>query len=239
MQLDTVCPSGFWGYRHLLGLPLSVAGADNAPTRINWQNAPRLTVAVSTDLSLYQQHEKAIEKELKTKWPDLGWDYAETRELTLRYLKDKASQIVYFYCHGGLDNNAPYIKVGPRTEEKLTRGNLRSYRIRWVSTRPLVFINGCHTTAVEPEQALEFVSGFIEVANASGVIGTEITVFEPLAKRFAEHCLRRFMVEGQSIGEAIRGARLALLKEANPLGLVYVPFVMANLRMEEQPADDK
>jgi hypothetical protein len=233
-KLDTVCPSGFWGYRHVLGLPLSVAGADDAPTKIDWQDAPQLTVAVSTNLEFFKQHEEAIEKQLKAKWPALGWNYAESRQLTLQYLKDKKPQLVYFYCHGGVENNAPYIKVGPRKEDKITRSNLRAYGIRWVAPRPLVFINGCHTTAVEPEQALEFVSGFIEVANAAGVIGTEITVFEPLAKRFAEDCLQRFILNVQSIGEAVRGARLTLLKEGNPLGLVYIPFVMANLKMSQQ-----
>lgn len=231
---DTVCPSGFWGYRHILGLPLSVAGADDAPTQINWQDAPQLTVAVSTNLEFFKQHEEAIEKQLKARWPALGWNYAETRQLTLQYLKDKKPQLVYFYCHGGLENNAPYIKVGPRKDDKITRSNLRAYGIRWVAPRPLVFINGCHTTAVEPEQALEFVSGFIEVANAAGVIGTEITVFESLAKRFAEDCLQRFILNMQSIGEAVRGARLTLLKDGNPLGLVYIPFVMANLKMSQQ-----
>jgi hypothetical protein len=233
-QLDTVCPSGFWGYRHCIGLPLSLAGAENAPTQIDWQNAPQLTVAMSTNLGLYRQHEKALETQFKAKWPALGWNCAETRALTIEYMKEKAPQLIYFYCHGGLESNAPYIKVGTAADDKLTRGNLRAYRIRWSKPRPLVFINGCHTTAVEPEQALDFVSGFVDVANASGVIGTEITVFESLASRFGEECLRLFIVEGQDIGQAVRGARLAMLKQGNPLGLVYIPFVMAGLKMHQE-----
>jgi hypothetical protein len=233
MKVETVCPSGFWGYRHLVGLPLSLGGAENAPVQIDWQGAPHLTVAVATNLAYYEPHRKALEKQFKAKWPAVGWNYAESREAALKYMKDGTPQLVYFYCHGGVESNAPYIKVGPQTDDRLTRANLRAYHIRWEKPRPLVFINGCHTTAVEPKQALEFVSGFIEVANASGVIGTEITVFEPLARKFAEDCLRRFIVEGQSIGEAVRGARLALLKEGNPLGLVYIPFVMASLKMQQ------
>src|SRR5207244_9744776 len=96
--------------------------------------------------------------------------------------------------------------------------------------RPLVFINGCQTTALEPEQAFEFVSRFVDVAGAAGVIGTEITIFEPLACAFAEECLRRFL-GGAEIGQAVRGARLAVLKAGNPLGLAYVPFVAADLRL--------
>ena len=68
------------------------------------------------------------------------------------------------------------------------------------------------------------------------MIGTEITIFEPLAVKFAEECLQRFLgappyKEGMPIGEAVRGARLELLRLGNPLGLVYIPFVMASLRM--------
>ena len=120
--------------------------------------------------------------------------------------------------------------MGPLTERGITPDNLRWQRIRWEAPRPLIFINGCQTTALEPEQALEFVSAFVELAGASGVIGTEITVFEPLAGAFAEECLRRFL-DGAPIGEAIRGARLALLAAANPLGLAYIPFVTASLRL--------
>lgn len=96
-----------------------------------------------------------------------------------------------------------------------------------------MFINGCHTTALEPEQVIEFITPFIENANAAGVIGTEITIFEPLATAFSEECLRRFLNKSP-IGEAVRCARLKLLKDANPLGLVYIPYVIASLSLVEQ-----
>jgi hypothetical protein len=85
----------------------------------------------------------------------------------------------------------------------------------------LVFINGCHTTALEPEKAIQFITPFIENAKAAGVIGTEITIFEPLASVFGEESLRRFL-DSETIGHAVRSARLKLLKDGNPLGLVYI-----------------
>ena len=93
--------------------------------------------------------------------------------------------------------------------------------------RPLVFINGCHTTALTPERALDLVTSFVENANAAGVIGTEITIFEPLACEFAEHSLKWFL-DGEPIGECVRRARVALLAKHNPLGLVYIPFVLGS-----------
>jgi hypothetical protein len=43
----------------------------------------------------------------------------------------------------------------------------------------------------------------VEVAAAAGVIGTEISNFEPLAAAFAEECLGRFLA-GEAIGDAVR-----------------------------------
>jgi hypothetical protein len=223
----TICPSGFWGYRHFLGMPLSIPGAQDVATEIVWEGSPHLTMGVATNLQLRVDHENAL-KALK---PGLAWDCAETREDVFKSLRESRPHLVYFYCHGGLDRNEPYIKVGPVGGPLIKRANLRSEKIEWDDPRPLVFINGCHTTALEPEQALEFVTSFIRVANAAGVIGTEITIFESLARSFAEDCLRRFIVGGKTIGEAVREARLALLKAGNPLGLVYIPFAITNLRM--------
>jgi hypothetical protein len=104
--------------------------------------------------------------------------------------------------------------------------------IEWYDPCPLIFINGCHTTALEPEKAVEFVSAFIERA-AAGVIGTEITIFEPLACAFAEECLKHFL-QAVPNGDAVRIARLALLQKGNPLGLVYIPFVLPGLHLVEQ-----
>ncbi len=46
---------------------------------------------------------------------------------------------------------------------------------------------------------LEFVSTFLEMSEASAVIGTEITIFEPLAVAFAEAFLPRFLA-GMPLG---------------------------------------
>ena len=69
-----------------------------------------------------------------------------------------------------------------------------------------------------------------------GVIGTEITIFEPLATAFAEACLGHFL-DGVPIGKAIRLARLKLLQDGNPLGLVYIPFAVSSLALVEEPGN--
>jgi hypothetical protein len=221
-----VCPSGFWGFRHALGIPVTLKGAPDAPLSIAYQGQPSLSVAVSTDPQFAQRvaHEGVL-RELR---PELR--YADTRADALALLKDSAAQVVYFYCHGGFDKDVPFIRVGALTEEPITAVTLLGQRIEWHEPRPLVFLNGCHTTGLEPEQALEFVSALVRRSRAAGVIGTEITVFEPLARTFAEDCLRRFLA-GDALGWAVRDARLALLKMGNPLGLVYLPYALPSLQL--------
>lgn len=224
-----VCPSGFWGYRHALGLPISVATtAPDLPTEIVCTSGPQLIVAVSTDPAFVMRIEH--ETSLRGLRSELGWLYADTRERALSLLKAGGAEIVYFYCHGGVLEDVPFIQVGALNERGITRDLLRSEAIEWSSPRPIVFINGCHTTALEPEKAIEFVSALVETSGASGVIGTEITVFEPLASAFAEDCLRRFLA-GEPIGAAVRGARLSLLARGNPLGLAYISFATASLKL--------
>lgn len=231
-KLEVICPSGFWGYRHNIGLPVSI-GKSEAPAamKLTYEGAQALSMAVSTDpaFKLRPQHEQ----KLHALRQGLEWNYAATRDTALQMMKEKPGHVIYFYCHGGMHPvwNVPYLLVGdPQNTQGITRDNFEAYDIKWDKVKPLVFLNGCHTTALSPEQTLNLVSGFIEDAHASGVIGTEITIFEPLACAFGEECLEHFF-NGVPIGEAVRRARLKLLQEGNPLGLVYIPFVLASLTL--------
>jgi hypothetical protein len=234
----TICPGGLWGFRHALGFPISVGAAEVAPAdreiaaRITYTGAIELDAGIATDpgLTEWDRHEV----ELRRLRDDTSWQVARTREATFALLRDGRPHVVYFYCHGGVANRFPYLQVGDATrgEGQIYADNLRSERISWKQQPPLVFINGCHTAALEPESAYQLVSGFVKLSSAAGVIGTEITIFEPLARAFAEEFLRRFL-GGEPVGTAIRGARLRLLAQGNPLGLVYIPYAIASLQMVE------
>lgn len=173
----------------------------------------------------------------------MGFDREESYDEVVVRLKSSAPHLLYFYCHGGVraDGKLPYLAIGE--DDSFAPEDIGGERFSWDKPNPLVFINGCHTTALDPEITLDFVSSFVQQAGAAGVIGTEITIFEQLAVGFAEECLRRFFGvaphrEGMSIGEAVRGARLELLKQGNPLGLVYIPFAVASLRLVRQASDN-
>ncbi len=232
-----ICPSGFWGYRHLLGLPLTLDGINqDIPPVINFKHDVQMVACVSTDpnFTVRDPHLgrlKALKSALKIERDD-GYN------AIIKRLKKTAPHLLYFYCHGGIRANTelPYLGIG--ADDKLGPEAFIGEGISWKEPHPLVFINGCHTTSLNPEITLDFVSSFVQQSGAAGVVGTEITIFEPLAAKFAEECLSRFIGapphnESMPLGKAVRGARLALLQQGNPLGLVYIPYAVASLRLQE------
>lgn len=220
-----VCPSGFWGFRHSIGLPVTTAAAPDAPAEIPVTGQPGIAANVYTDFTLLGEHQARLQT------MPIGWELADSRDGALDLLKRTEAQAVYFYCHGGMVKDLPFLQVGPKGDARLVANNILNKRIRWRRVRPLIFINGCHTTALSPEAALDFVSTFVGIAHAAGVIGTEIAIFEPLAVSFAETFFKFFLADKMRVGEAIRLARLKLLQEWNPLGLVYIPYVLPSLKL--------
>lgn len=226
-KLTVVCPGGFWGYRHELGMPMSTAASgEDSPIDIPSGAGPEVIGGMSTDPTLVErdEHLRVLGRICPVPGPQLG----TTRDQTIEVLVGMQPRLVYFYCHGGLEKKIPFIQVGPTSEHGITPSNLRAFNIKWPRTHPLVFINGCHTTALDPESAFDLLSAFVQTAHASGVIGTEISVFERLARAFSEEFMRHFFRD-EPVGRAVRKTRLVLLKAMNPLGLVYVPFVRSDL----------
>ena len=64
----------------------------------------------------------------------------------------------------------------------------------------------------------------------AGVIGTEIPIHEYLAEAFGRVLFRRLLA-GDPVGRVIYDFRHELLRRRNPLGLVYVPYCYADLRL--------
>jgi hypothetical protein len=233
----SICPGGFWGYRHRIGIPITIPGEGDGVDdlrqrlRVSPTTGPTVIIGVSidTDLVLREGHINRLRGRFV---PD-RLRYAEDRDEVLGQMRNFPAHLVYLYCHGGESNGVPYISVGARETAPIGRDTLGIEHILWTDPHALVFLNGCHTTSVAPERAINLVSGFIE-RGASGVIGTEITVFEPMATVFAEHFFARFLDSRDSLGEAIRRARLHVLHHAlNPLGLVYLPFALGNLAVTD------
>ncbi len=233
---NVICLAGFWGFRHIVEQPLSVIKKDGKPTSIVREikagGHPKVTihVYVGEDFKLRLAHQEWIVKQIKQKNGEAS--VADELEKVYGGLK-QAQQLCYFYCHGGStpDGKKPWLTVGKG--DQLVPSNLSGLGLedhwRFNNVRPLVFINGCHTVEFTPEALSNFLPEF-GAAGASGIIGTEVTVFEPLAVEFGQGLIQAFL-NGEPIGKAIQKLRWQLLLKRNVLGLVYTPYCYADLKL--------
>lgn len=234
---DTVvCPSEFWGFKHYLGVPLTQSGKrdgdhDAVLNALGSSGEPSMSIAVSTDPRFQRAtHVTSVRSIIGAARSHL----AETYEDALSDIRKDTHDIVYFFCHGtelSPLRRVPALVVGPVNSRYTFEAQTFADNVNWRARRPLVFLNGCGTGAVLPSQNSSLIETLIQDSGAAGVIATEITIFENFARPFAETFFRAMVQEGAELGVAMRHARLALLKDRNPLGLVYIPFALSRLRL--------
>ncbi len=136
---------------------------------------------------------------------------------------------MYFYCHGGHRRGKAWLGLGDEPPDLFFASNLHAWAVRWPDVRPLVFINGCNTVGITPDDLLPFNKSLAR-SNAAGVVGSEITIPETLGREFGREFVRGFLA-GAAAGDLVRRLRLQLLSGYNPLGLAYTPYCLAKLRL--------
>jgi hypothetical protein len=239
-ELNTICPFGFWGMRHVIEQPPSAGKADDLVSEIRVSRPPpRLFVCTSAELEreYTTSHLDEITKVL-TKFRLVA---CQSKDELLTRLKTVEAGIVYIYCYGGrlslagTKGSIPYLGVG--AAEKMTPDDVLAYlggndaQLYWRVSNPLVFVNGCHTAELTPEGLVNFVDTFAGLYS-SGVIGTEVTVHQLLANEAGTAFLRRF-VEDATVGEALCEMRTHLLSKGNLMGLAYTAYCLAGLRLAD------
>jgi CHAT domain len=234
-KTDIVCPSGFWGFKHLIEQPLSADNEPNASGKrdliLEIDGGPSgaevsALMVVSRELAQVVPHEKEL------RGPNsFAFQVKDTKVEASECLKDPISSahLVYFYCHGGRDKARTWLGIGTGINERLRPADLTGLQIDWTDTHPLVFINGCHTADFTSDDLLNF-NQVLSYCRAAGVIGTEISVPESLARFFASGFLTQFR-NGSTVGAAMREQRLGLLERCNLLGLAYTPYCSVNLKV--------
>jgi len=225
---EVICPSGFWGYRHIIEQPVSrdenLDGTGGMPLIIKTSNGNlNLIMGVSQELKEYQAHLQEITNLGKT-----NVNLLKTKQEIGIGLQRNDLQLVYFYCHGGRKGPETWLRIGGK-DEKLVPSDLFAWGIRWHSNHPLVFINGCHTVDASPDDFLEF-NSMLARCKAAGIIGTEISIPEILARHFAVGFWQN-LFKNKKVGVAIREQRLDMLKNYNLLGLAYTPYCYADLEI--------
>jgi hypothetical protein len=227
-----VCPSGFWGLRHIIEQPPSViqdpeSFPRDVQTHITVKGDAHLAMGVSLKLDGVRDHIKEIKG-----LPHYQVDPQEHKtEILTSMAANPSPDLIYLYCHGGTEGGTGYLGVGD--DDRLVPKDLFGRGLKWPVSHPLVFINGCHTADLTPDDLLNFVNMFTW-CQASGVIGTEVSIPESLAREFALGIFKQLTERGVSVGDAIRAQRLFLLGKYNPLGLVYTPYCYADLHLDFQ-----
>ena len=234
-ELNVVCPSGFWGFRHIIEQPLStVEGngsttvpADDALATITVGNGQliQLLNGYSKNLSLAENHRHELEALAHVKTV-ADFDLNEIGQ----GLQREDLDVVYFYCHGGNRRGKAWLGVGARPPDELYATDLYAWEVRWLTRHPLVFINGCDTIGMRPDDLLSF-NEILVWSKAAGLMGSEITIPETLGRAVGQQFLKQF-VAGCPVGDAVRQLRLELLAGFNPLGLAYTPYSLAKLHIE-------
>jgi hypothetical protein len=248
---QTICPFGFWGFLHQIEQPLQQirpTPAGQIPQELHAENfvqtsflmyspekALKLACGVNSDLTGATEHRQEI-KELR--FTPLDVDDTDDRDHVLELLEQGGWHIYYFYCHGEMQNGRFRLELGAQNKPHyLSAADLDPTEIDWPENpMPLVFINGCETMAVLPEDIHDFLSVFKQLG-ASGVIGTEVKVWTTLARPMARLILN-YILNGKSIGEAFLEMRRHLLRRYNPLGLLYNFYSPATLHLHKPEGCD-
>jgi hypothetical protein len=227
---NVICPSGFWGLKHILEQPPSVLHEpgtvpSDVQTHLIINGEAKMVMAISRKLDYSTKHytEVSTLKRYKVK-------LEQNKSEVLSALKASPSpDLIYFYCHGGKEKGKGFLSVGDN--EHLWVNDLVGEELSWPSSHPLVFINGCRTAELLPDDLLDFVNTFTW-CQASGVIGTEISIPESLAQEFAIGIFKSLASPTVSLGESISAQRLLLLAKYNLLGLAYTPYCHSALQFE-------
>jgi hypothetical protein len=225
-----ICARRFWGFMFHIEVPAQqvtgIAGSPPPPPPVGIAaNRPVKVVAgLNPKLSFTTSHLG----ELNTTLGKAGSLQSSTAGAgdVRKLLAGSEVDIAYFYCHAGTDAR------GLPVMEFETGDQLRAEDFDgedW-GHGALVFMNCCSSVAFTPYTPGKFVTQFIRGRKASVVIGTEVTIFETLAREMGTSFLSH-LLSGKDAGTALLEARRALLAKGNPLGLVYTLYGSAGSKI--------
>ncbi|WP_333774499.1 CHAT domain-containing protein [Streptomyces sp. IBSBF 3136] len=231
---NTLCPFGFWGFRHLIEQPPSLLPGRRLPLYAGrGGDAPHMTVARSLTLNqhLSEQHMAALRETFRDEVTDCA-----DRVTLQAALKTGQHDCVYFYCHGRRPDTpqrratTTVLEIGHTDRiEPSALATWQADSTGWRHSTPLIFLNGCHTADIDPTTWLGFVDAFSGLY-ASGTVGTEISVEQALATEVAERFWQHFLA-GENVGTALHRVRTGLLRKGNVLGLAYTAYCSNSLRL--------
>jgi hypothetical protein len=250
-RLHTVCPFGFWGLVHEIEQPVQLVTptpVDQTPPELTLASPPermgqtaflsrqagdRLRLAVGYYAGIADAFQHLSELQAAAPGGAMELVAAPERERMLQMLENGDQHVYYFYCHGLIRGQEFRLLLGSLGHEQyLSAADLDPREARWQGElRPLVILNGCETMRLTPELIHGFL-GVLRQMGASGVVGTEVPVVTLLARPVGVQLVGDLLA-GFSIGESFLRIRHHLLRQGNPLGLVYSYYAPAALHLHD------
>jgi hypothetical protein len=244
---QVICPLQFWGFRHVIEVPpqqvLAQPGTSvttEVRTEIEVCGSARLVAGLNASFDAEPEHSKEI-GQLKGTIPLDPPELKYTAKEILECLAKMPIHIAYFFCHAsggkGKSDSMLIVQAPSGKQESIPWQDFAQLLDgdRW-EPPALVFINGCRTAAYSPEALSPFLRAFVDQLGASGLIGTEVSVWDLFAAKFAEKFLLQFL-SGRPAGQALLDTRRALLSKRNPFGLVYTLFAWSGLHLVTARSD--
>ena len=233
----TVCPFGFWGLRHRIEQPPSHIAPPAEPALDGpdpLHAASRRTTAIRRPagdarrlgVAWWPHFDDRVRTHLETLVALGPAEVESERARILALLERGQKQIYYFFCHGAGENLSFVLQVGPgKVGDTIKVGDLNHRKYTWSpdGPAPLVFLNGCNTTAFRGDTINKLIDR-LRAMGASGVVGTEIPVHTHLAEDVGQRVIDE-LAAGRPLGPAFLAMRRGLLRaQYNPLGLAYAFF---------------
>ena len=242
----TVCPFGFWGFRHQIEQPLqhvTATAADQVPEEMQSAASSQASLIIRRpDEALrvaagffpfpdFEAHADQLETVVGS-----GFEWADDRDDIMDLLYDAdGHHLFYFYCHG-VPGEAFALEVGPdeSPHNHIEAASIERELMHWASAttpQPLVILVACDSIAMRPD----LMYGLFDVfrnAKASGVIGAEISIGTTLGREFGTGLVEA-LSNGHAVGEAFLSLRHDLLRRHNPLGLAFTSFAPGTLHIHD------
>ncbi len=194
-------------------------------------------VVPKSNLPSVKAEQDYFSNDLPKQRPDIsyGGAWLDMASQVKEALREGDIQWFHFACHGDFDYTRPDESALQLKGDSLTPSQIVGpMRSGVAASRPLVFLNACHTA--EAGFSLTRMGGWAERfvrAGASAFIGSLWEVNDVLAAEFAIKFYGE-MLAGQTLGEAFHSARAHIrsLDDANPTWLAYTLYADPNGRVK-------
>lgn len=232
---DTASPEacGFWGIRFQIDRTVraSLRRHINTSVVLGPVGESELRAVIHPGLDAEQRVEvveghKRFFSERKAPAP------AMTREALQELLRTHDPiKLLYFFCHAETATTSLFREELPAAATKLdvdgrplSVDDMRELREVPLVGSPLVFLNACSSAQGDTAWQSVFVEHFVGAWGARGVVGTDWKVPTVFADVFARKVLKKFLVEGSSLGDAFHEVAVEAMRKRNPFGLIYAVY---------------